>query len=132
LKDYGKYLRKETFAPWLSVRFIAKVLKMSQYSACYLVKEWNRQGIVKTIKPESEFMFTANGCDPNHLEGFPGHKYTQEGGLYKVEASQHEFLHNPLVIKPITLERYKKMSKNFRLRALINEINQSIKNEEVI
>jgi len=132
LKDYGKYLRKETFAPWLSVRFIAKVLKMSECTACYLIKEWNRQGIIKTTKSEHMFMFPITDCDLSLLEGFPGHKYIKEGGLYKVDASRHEFLQDNLGVKPITLERYRKMSKNFRLRALIDEINQSIRNEQVI
>jgi len=112
-----------TYRPFFSVRYIARLLNISNLTAQRLIKELNRKGKLKTERSAPEFMFQCSNKVVKYLHGLYSHKYIQEGGLYRVKPSRHEFIDNPIELKPMTLKMYRNACKDIRYRQLANRIN---------
>jgi len=112
-----------TYKPFFSIRYLARVLNISELTAQRLINYLNQKGKLKTELPKPEFMFQCTGKAVKYLQGLYSHKYIQNGGLYRVQPSKHEFIDNPIQLKEMTLNRYRNACKNIRFRTLADKIN---------
>ena len=120
----------EPFAAVLSVRYISKILNISNVTTLRLIRDLNYEGLIKTNRPGPEYLFDAGSEVLAHLEDYLGYRYCQNGSLYKIDASAHEFILNPLECKEMTSQHYKQLMKNPKMQKISDEILQLIENED--
>ena len=113
-----------SFKPYFSIRFIAKLCKISPVTAIKLIHYLNISGAIKTTFDGPEFMTSCRPGDEKYLNGFYGYKYSQSGGLYRTQPACHEFIEDPIKDKKMTLKRFKQVQKNIKVRKFINELNE--------
>jgi len=117
-----------SFEPYLSVRYISTQLRISKTSASNLIHDLNFSGAIKTIFDGSEFVTTCRPGSEKYLFGTFGHKYCQSAGLYKVQPARHDFLMNPIKVRPMTLKRYKIATRDPKVRKFVDELNLTLIN----
>lgn len=123
-KSLGKMKPEAIYKPRFSVRYIAKLLNISETATIKLVKELNLMGVIKTESSNPEFIFNCNTNVLKHLDGLHGYRYHQSGAMYEIQPSAHEFLQHPVKSKEMTLKRYKAITKDPAIRKYVDEINQ--------
>lgn len=117
-----------SFAPYFSVRYIAKLLNISQTTAINLIHDLNYRGVIRTQFPRPEFMCRCNPEDVKHLTDSFDYKYVKDGKLYRVQPSRHEFLINPVQCYPMSMIRYKRATKDPTVRKYVDRVNLTLTN----
>jgi len=110
-----------SYKPYFSIRYVSHILNISHVSAFTLLHRLRDKGFIKQYFDGSGFVCC--GGDPSLLEDLHDYKYIQGAGMYRIEPARYEFLINPIKQKPMTLTRYKKLSKNAKMRKFIDDIN---------
>lgn len=117
-----------SFRPHLSVRYVSKLMNISNVTTLRLIRDLNFSRLIRTMSSDADFVCECNVGDQRHLEGLFGHKYVKNGCLYVVHPSRHDFIERPIQKRPMTLQRYKIVTKNSKVRRIVDEINASLMN----
>jgi hypothetical protein len=117
-----------SFRPHLSVRYVSKLCNISNMTTLKLIRDLNYQRLIRTETSDADFVCECNNGDDKFLEGSFGHKYVKNGCLYVVHPSRHDFIERPIQKRPMTLQRYKTVTKNSKVRRIVDEINASLMN----
>lgn len=114
----------------MSTRYIAKLLNISVTTAMKLVEMLNSDGVLRTLKPQPEYMFT--GCGPEvlaHLMDSYGYKYVRNKSLYKIDPAVHYFPESDYKARPIDYKRHKRLMKNPGMQKINYRIYQLVVNQ---
>jgi len=110
-----------SYKPYFSIRYVSRIFNISHVSAFTLLRRLRDKGFIKQYFDGSGFVCC--GGDPSLLEDLHDYKYIQATGMYRIEPARYEFLIDPIKQKPMTLTRYRKLSKNAKVRKFIDIIN---------
>ena len=110
-----------SYKPYFSMRYVSRILNISHVSAFNLIHRFRDQGFIKQYFDGAGFV--CRGGDPSLLEGLHDYKYIQYLGMYRIEPARYEFLIDPIEQKDMTLTRYRRLSKNAKMRKFIDNIN---------
>ena len=110
-----------SYKPYLSVRYVARILNISLVSAFNLIHRLIDKGIIKQQFDGSGFV--CRGGDPSLLEDLHDYKYLQNSCMYRIEPARYEFITNSIIQKVMTLREYKRLSKYPNIRRYIDYFN---------
>ena len=119
---------KTSFRPYLSIRYATKLLNISSHSVIKLFRDLNYQRLIRTTDSDAELICAAAAEDVKHLDGTFSHKFVKNGLMFAVAPARHDFLMQPIVERPMTLQRYKRVTKDANVRRLVNHINKTLIN----
>jgi DNA-binding Lrp family transcriptional regulator len=114
----------DIYKPCFSVRYIAKLLNISEPTVILLIKKLNFLGVIETKNPSPEYVFNAGANVLKYLEGNHGYRYYQNGGLYRIDPARHNFLIHPVRLQEMTLKEYNLITKDPKIRKFADQFKK--------
>lgn len=132
-RNEEKRMLHEPLRASLSIRYVSKLLNISEGTAIKLLRLLNSDGLLRTWRQSPAFVFADCGSDVlAHLNDNFGYRFVQNCALYKVDPATHYFPQSTHKTKPIDGKCYKKLMKNPNLRKIDAKISQLIENQYAV
>ena len=106
-EQFKSKLTGTPFKPSISMRCIAKLLKISECKASKVIKNLNRLQVIKTTNQKPQ-LISYNFTRLEYVKDYPGYLFNSGKYLYRQFGQIIDFLHFPIYLKSISIKEYKK------------------------
>jgi DNA-binding transcriptional regulator YhcF (GntR family) len=125
-RNSDKSTPDEPFKFRFSVRATAKLLNVSVNTAQKTLKALRSASVIESNNAAPEFEMRCNREDLPHFEDNFGYRFHSKGKLFKIDPAAHRFNQFKVEPKQITLQRYNRVIKDFKVRRIVNSIRTEI------